>query len=266
VDSFDKAIELFFPKVEAKRNERSLRRRQSMHNDNGCKDHWKYLFCPSCPISKVISNRSGVVAYGILGSALVGSVALGFNVFCSVCPMGILTRGMLHLKAVLYIAKGVTTATFLYISELWIFPIVAVLVSIRERRFWCKKLCPLGVLLNGAGALNPFIKPRVKEEKCVMKGCPDECEDYHGDYCGICRLEDDKKCEKVCPMGINLVDHQPLHRCIKCMECYIVCDRNAVRVDLMGKPEVFRIGGFFRRLRGRRRKDQITPIKNPLIL
>jgi ferredoxin-type protein NapH len=263
VDSFDKGIEIFLPKVEAKRNERSLQRRQSKHNNDGHEDHGKHLVCPSCPVSKVISNRNGVVAYGILGLALVGSATLRFNVFCSVCPMGILTRGMLHLKAVLYIAKGVTAATFLYVTELLVFPVAAVLVSIRERRFWCKKLCPLGALLNGAGALNPFIKPRVKEEKCVLKGCPDECEDYHGDYCGICRLEDEKKCEKVCPVDINLVDHEPLHRCTKCMECYIACDRNAVSVDLLGKPEVFRIGGFFRRLMARQRKDHVKPIKNP---
>jgi Fe-S-cluster-containing hydrogenase component 2 len=120
---------------------------------------------------------------------------------------------------------------------------------------------PLGALLNSLGALNPFIKPKVKEEKCVrgercMKACPDECEEYHIDYCKICRYEC-RKCEKVCPVDINLVDHGSLHKCTKCMECYIACDWNAIRVDLLGKPDVFRIGGFFKRLSVRRQKDRV---------
>jgi polyferredoxin len=235
VDSFDKGIEKFFPKVEAKR--RSLRRRQSKHN--GHEEKWKHLMCPACPLGKVASvtsKRSGVLANGILASALVGSAALRFPVFCAVCPIGILTRGYFHLRSI----ASITGTILPLVIELWAIPIVAVLASLRERRFWCKKLCPVGALLRGAGALSPFIKPKVKEEKCVM-----------------CR-----KCEKVCPMDINLVDHGSFERCTKCLECYIVCDLNAVKIDLLGKPEVFRIGGFFRRLRARRRKDQITPIEN----
>jgi len=246
VDSFDKVVEKFLPKVEAKRSKRSRQSVQSAHNKLGSP-----LLCPSCPLSKVMSNRNGVLANGILASVLVGSIATRFNVFCAVCPIGILTRGMMHLKSTTYITKVI----YPIILELWVFPVAAVLVSLRERRFWCKKLCPVGRLLSGVGTLNPFIKPKVKQEKCIMKGCPEECEDYHIDYCGWCRIMDDRKCEKVCPVDINLVDNGSLHKCTKCLECYIACDYNAVRIDLLGKPEVFRIGGFFRRLRARWRKD-----------
>ena len=246
VDSFDKVVEKFLPKVEAKRSKRSRQSVQSTRNKLGSP-----LLCPSCPLSKVMSNRNGVLANGILASVLVGSIATRFNVFCAVCPIGILTRGMMHLKSTTYITKVI----YPIILELWVFPVAAVLVSLRERRFWCKKLCPVGRLLSGVGTLNPFIKPKVKQEKCIMKGCPEECEDYHIDYCGWCRIMDDRKCEKVCPVDINLVDNGSLHKCTKCLECYIACDYNAVRIDLLGKPEVFRIGGFFRRLRARWRKD-----------
>jgi Fe-S-cluster-containing hydrogenase component 2 len=75
-------------------------------------------------------------------------------------------------------------------------------------------------------------------------------------------LEDDRKCEKVCPAGINLVDNGSLHRCTKCLECYIACDHDAIKVDLIGKPDVFRVGGFFRRLKARRRKSQAEPTAN----
>lgn len=254
VDSFDKGVEKFFPKIEAKRSERLLRHKQS--RNNGHEENGKNLVCPSCPVGKIKSKRYGGIANGIFASALLGSAVLKFPVFCAVCPMGILSRGMVHLRSVTF----VTGRDLAVVLELWAIPIVAVLVSLRERRFWCKRLCPLGALLNGAGTLNPFIKPKIKEEKCVMKGCPDECEDYHFDYCEHCRLMDDRKCEKVCPVEINLFDHDSLARCTKCLECYIACDHNAVKIDLLGKPEVFRVGGFFRRLRARRHKDQVTPL------
>lgn len=87
-----------------------------------------------------------------------------------------------------------------------------------------------------------------------MKGCPDECRDYQKDYCIICRYEDNRKCEKVCPVDINLVDDGSLHKCTKCMECYIICEYDAIKVDLVGKPEVFRIGGLFKQLKTRYKK------------
>jgi ferredoxin-type protein NapH len=259
IDAFDKSIEKISPKIEAKREKRSIQSRQDRNNKLGSN-----LLCPTCPLIKVISNRKGVLAYGILGSAVIGSFVLKIPVFCSVCPIGIISRGIMHLKSLsMWLPTARVTGQLLAIvPELAAIPVAAVLMSLRERRFWCKKLCPVGGLLSGLGALNPFIKPRVKEEKCIMRGCPDECDDYHIDYCIICRYEDDRKCEKVCPVDINLVDHGSLHKCTKCMECYIACDHNAVKVDLLGKPDVFRIGRFFKRLRARRQKDQVTPIEN----
>jgi len=245
VDSFDKGIEKFFPKFETKRSKRSIQSRQSKNNKLG-----SHLLCPVCPVIKLLSNRNGGLAYGILGSAFVGSFALRIHVFCSVCPMGIISRGLVHLKSLsMWLPTARVTGQYLAIvPELVAIPVAAVLSSLREKRFWCRKLCPLGALLSAVGTLNPFIKPRVKEERCVMKCCPEDCEDYHIDYCGWCRDLDDRKCEKVCPVGINLVDPGSLHKCTKCMECYIVCEWNAVKVDLVGKPDVSRIGGFFKRL------------------
>jgi ferredoxin-type protein NapH len=229
IDIFDKGVEKFLPKVEAKREKRNQKKRQ--------KKHWEQnspLVCPSCPIGKIMSKRYGVLANGVFAASLLGSAILRFPIFCAVCPIGIVTRGMFHLRSIL----SITGKSLTIFIELWAIPIVAVVASIRERRYWCKKLCPVGALLNGAGALNPFIKPRVKEERCIMKGCPEDCEDYHIDFCGWCRLMDDYKCEKVCPVDIDLVNHGSLARCTKCLECYIVCDYNAISMDAFGKPDV----------------------------
>ncbi|MFX0201039.1 MAG: 4Fe-4S binding protein, partial [Candidatus Hodarchaeota archaeon] len=169
VDSFDKGVEKFFPKFEAKRSKRSIQKRQSKKKSPG-----SHLLCQSCPVTKVISNRLGVLAYGILGSALIGSVIYNFPVFCFVCPMGIISRGLVHLKALsMRLPTARVTGQYMAIvPELLIIPVAAIVASLREKRFWCRKLCPLGGLLNAIGTLNPFIKPKVKQHKCVMKGCP----------------------------------------------------------------------------------------------
>ena len=255
IDSFDKGIEKFSPKIEANRNKRYRQRLQSKHN--GQEENGKNMICPSCPVSKIPSKRYGNLANGVMASAFVGAAALRLPIFCVVCPMGIATRGMTHLRTM----ASITGKYLPIILEFWPIPVVAVLLSLRERRFWCKKLCPLGALLRGAGALNPLFKPRVEKKKCIMKGCPEDCEDGHLDLCFICRLIDDKKCEKVCPMDINLVDHGSLNRCTKCLECYITCDYDAVKIDLLSKPEVFRIG-FFRRLRAPKRKEEVAQTEN----
>lgn len=259
VDSFDKGIEKLFPKFETKRSKRSIQSRQSKNTRFGSQ-----LLCQPCLLTKIISTRIGVLAYGILGSALIGSAIYNFPVFCCVCPMGIISRGIVHLKALsMRLPTARVTGQYMAIvPELLVIPVAAVLVSLREKRFWCRKLCPLGGLLNAIGTLNPFIKPKVKQHKCIMKGCPSDCEDYRIDYCGFCFMDDDRKCEKVCPVGINLVDPGSLHKCTKCMECYIVCDWNAVKIDLVGKPDVSRIGGFFKNLSARRQKDQVKPMEN----
>jgi len=256
VDSFDKGVAKFFPKVEAKRSKRSSQRRQSGHDEH--QKYGKNLVCPSCPVGKITSKRYGVLANGVLATTLLGAAALRLPVFCVVCPIGIATRGMAHLRSM----ASITGRALPVVLDLLPIPIIAVLVSLRERRFWCKKLCPVGALLRTAGSLSPFVKLRVEEKKCVMKGCPEDCEDYHLDYCGWCRILDDRKCEKVCPVDINLVDYGSYNRCTKCLECYIVCDYNAIKIDLLDKSKIFRIGGFFKRLRPRRRKDKVTQIEN----
>ncbi len=253
IDSFDKSVEKFLPKIEAKRKKRALQRRKNKRNEQE-----KNSVCPSCPVNKVMPERYGVLANGALASAFLGAAVLRFPVFCVVCPVGIATRGIVHLRSI----SSITGRFLPFILELLPIPIIAVLVSLRERRFWCKKLCPMGSLLRAAGTLSPFIKLRVEEKKCVMKGCPENCEDGRLDMCLFCRTMDDRKCEKVCPVDINLVDNGSYNRCTKCLECYVACDYDAVKIDLLDKPKISRIGGFFRRLRGRRRKDQVTPIEN----
>lgn len=227
IDSFDKGVERFMPKINTKREERWQRNKEK-EKAKQCS-----VVCPTCPFTRLLGNKHATVANGVLVSALVGSAVFRFPVFCTICPIGISTRGMFHLKAL----TSVTGRMMPIIVELGAIPVVSILLSLREKRYWCRKICPVGASLNLAGSFSPLIKPTVKADKCVMKGCPKDCKDYRLDYCTACRQIDQKRCEKVCPQGINLVDKGSLVKCTKCLECYIQCEHDAIEIKLFGTPD-----------------------------
>jgi polyferredoxin len=115
------------------------------------------------------------------------------------------------------------------ILELTIIPLIAVLISLREKRFWCRKICPVGATLNLAGSISPFIKPDVKTEKCLAKGCQITSDYQHQVSCN--------RCESACPQGISLGKDESLIRCTKCLECYIVCEKKAVTIKPVSTPQ-----------------------------
>jgi polyferredoxin len=244
IDGFDKGVAMFMPKVNAKREERSQRNKEKKKAKHTSQLNNPQLIsnfvCPACPFGKLLGNKNATVANGVLVSALVGSAIFRFPVFCTICPIGISTRGMFHLKSIFYLKAVFTSATgtlFSIIVELWAIPVVAILASLREKRYWCRKICPVGASLNIAGSFSPLIKPTVKPGKCVMKGCPKDCEDYKLDYCSACRQIDQKRCEKVCPQNINLLDRGSLARCTKCLECYIQCEYDSISIRPFGVPD-----------------------------
>jgi polyferredoxin len=230
IDSFDGFIRKYMPKIEAKREARSKANREAV----AYKKAKTSSLCPACPIGRILINKYGMAANGILLASIIG-VALfkPLNVFCTVCPIGISTRGLIHLKATTTLTKSINP----FFLELLIIPVIAIVLSLREKRFWCNKLCPVGALLNLGAAFSPFFKPKINEEKCVMKGCPKDCTDYKIDYCSICRKQDDRKCERVCPQNINLLEDQSRLRCTRCMECYVACERGAIEIKFISMPD-----------------------------
>jgi ferredoxin-type protein NapH len=268
VDSFDRFVERFLPKIEAKRAKIVDKNLQAALKDAEAKKS-NPAICVTCPITRLVT-KNGVVATGILAGSLGASAVMGFNAFCLVCPIGIASRGLFHLKATTFATKAVggqvisipqysNSVNFAIYSgpfylEFLIFPVIAVLVSLKERRFWCNKLCPVGAVINLTSSLNPFIKPKMDPEKCVMTHCPPDCQDSRIGYCTACRKEDNYKCMRNCPAQINLAADAPLNRCTKCMECYIACDHGAITVRATAKPDVFRVPGFIRSYRASRKQ------------
>lgn len=92
--------------------------------------------------------------------------------------------------------------------------VVAFVVAFIEKRFFCKYLCPVGLLLRFMSAI-PFAKRykvRATSEKCIK--------------CG--------KCNKECLMGITPMEEINEHgvvkdpNCINCLACVSVCPKNAI--------------------------------------
>lgn len=251
IDSFDMVVGKIFPKIEVRREKRRLQAKQGI----GEKKHTRGT-CVICPLHMRFMGKNEILAKGITVSALIATIFLRYPAFCVVCPIGIVSRGMLHLKSIKTALAAKGTQLILWL-EMFTIPVLAFLLSLKERRYWCRHLCPVGVFLGAIGTFNPFLKPKVKENKCIMYGCPENCQDYFMDYCAICRLLDAKKCEKVCPVDINLVDHGSLARCTKCLECYVVCDYDAITIDFLGKIEAFHtINCFYNRVRRSFKRNQ----------
>jgi MauM/NapG family ferredoxin protein len=88
---------------------------------------------------------------------------------------------------------------------------VIVLLSILQRRFWCRNLCPLGGLLGLLSTRLSFWRRRVNN-RCVE--------------CGACR----RSC------GVSAISENPRfywpQECTECMTCVSVCPVNAISFGL----------------------------------
>jgi len=240
VDSFDKAVERFMPKLNKRREER---RRQNKIKKELAKENKVNagLFCPACFFGGFFSNRLSnnkyvTVANGLLITALAGSFIARFPVFCLICPIGALTRGMFHLKAwtnllgprYLNWPPGACLDMPIFLELAVMIPLAAVLLSLREKRYYCRKICPVGALIKLVSKFNPFLKPVRNPDKCV---CPD-------DY---------KTCKEACPQCIGPQERGSAE-CTKCLECYVRCKNNNVKIKSYETPEaVRRLKGFLKR-------------------
>jgi hypothetical protein len=126
IDAFDLYIRKFQPKIEAHRAERSRLNRECLGGKN-CGS--TSAICPACPISRILVNKYGVAGNGVLLGTAVGASAVGFNLFCTICPIGISTRGFFHLKATTFVTnrifkpQTITTIINPFFLELLIIPI-----------------------------------------------------------------------------------------------------------------------------------------------
>jgi polyferredoxin len=236
IDSFDKAVSKWLPKIDAKRQQRLLRdkekRKISAMVQSGLAVNLLGI-CPNCFVGKVFGDKHVNLANGVLVTSLIGSAIFRFPIFCTLCPIGVVTRGMFHLKAWTFL----TNTMMPIILELTIIPIVAVLASLREKRYWCRKICPVGATLNIAGSASPFFKPNIKTDQYIAKKSIEPKEESASNQNRVCPQINCQHCESICPQGINLTDNESLVKCTKCLDCYITCPQKAITLKVVNTPE-----------------------------
>jgi polyferredoxin len=122
--------------------------------------------------------------------------------------------------------------------ELWAIPAAAVVLSLREKRYWCRKLCPLGALVRFFASFNPFLKTTVKAGKHP------------------CQI-DQRACERVCNQCIGPWRAKGSAKCTKCLECYVECEHGMIGIKRFGTPDaVLWLRRFFKKLKRRLKKQE----------
>jgi polyferredoxin len=93
--------------------------------------------------------------------------------------------------------------------------IVVSIMAWRSGRSYCNTLCPVGTVLGFVSRFS-FFKIRIKTEQC--------------NKCGLC----EKSCKSSCIDSKNhTIDYS---RCVACMNCVNVCNRNGIRYAAPQKP------------------------------
>lgn len=117
--------------------------------------------------------------------------------FCAwICPSGLITAGMPIIAANEGLRSSIG-ATFYWKVALSILFLVLIL---REKRAFCRYICPLGLILGFFNRIS-FLQIKLNKDTCIN-----------------CHA-----CSKACPMGLNLPEEINSIDCIKCGECVPAC-------------------------------------------
>ncbi len=147
--------------------------------------------------------RTRLAKYGVAGAALGVSGAVGYQAFCTVCPIGSLCRS--------YGLQSVVGG-----AELAVVPAVAAL-EISGKRTWCRYFCPVGALLALCARVG-LIRIVIGASRCKKFSC--------------------MRCAETCPMGIvpesalreGVSPKIDMGECIMCMRCIDTCPHGAVKI------------------------------------
>lgn len=137
--------------------------------------------------------------------AFIGDFGYGTLWYCKYfCPAGTLEAGIINLPLRPELKELVGK---LFLIKVFILVIVFVLCII-ELRFFCKNLCPLGLMY---GLFNRFSIFQLS---------------WSEKTCSACSL-----CEKVCPMDLAIPKGLNSAECIRCLNCLKVCPTKAINLE-----------------------------------
>ncbi len=139
----------------------------------------------------------------------VNEIGYGIPWFCRyICPAGTIEAGYFNLilQPSLWTLIGLT----FYLKTLVL--ILILILCLMELRFFCKNLCPLGLIY---GLFNKIALLRLS---------------FNEKNCNSCKV-----CEKVCPVGLSIPEELNSIECIRCLNCVRICPTKAITLEIQ-KP------------------------------
>ena len=164
---------------------------------------------PKAEVPKRIDRSARYLKYGILLVLVIGLPAFAVTktgvtppYFCQyVCPAGTLGGGIPLMLADPSLRK---LAGALFSWKMLVLVLTAAVSMVVHRPF-CRYLCPLGAFYSLFNRFS-FFQMRLDETKCV--GC--------------------MKCERTCPMAVEVTKDINGPECIRCGKCVAVCPVRAI--------------------------------------
>lgn len=151
--------------------------------------------------------KYGILAFLVILLPVVAKPDFGIAppYFCKyLCPAGTLEGGLpLMLKN-----PGLRQAAGALFQWKLLVLLLVVVFSIKIHRPFCRYLCPLGAFYSLFNRFS-FYQMNLDKEKCI--GC--------------------KRCEEVCPMGVEAVKNINSQECIRCGKCKTACPTGAISSD-----------------------------------
>ena len=161
--------------------------------------------CASCAEASGVGLKTQGIVLAVL---LVVSFAVGFPVFCLLCPIGLVFGTLWALNRVFVLLQPGW--------ELIVFPLMLLAELFLFKR-WCSSVCPLGFMFGLMGKLRAKlgfgVRPVADCETCLSReGC--------------------RTCSTVCPEGIDVARAYAgtLEHCTFCLDCVENCPTKSVKL------------------------------------